>query len=536
MKASDYIVRFLEEQGITDVFGIPGVGCGHFMNSMASSGITNHLVYHEQGAAFAACGYGQATRKAGFAYTTAGPGGTNLITGIANAYCDSIPTVFMVGEKDLVSLRGTLRVRQRASQELDIVSIAKPVTKWSYQVKEKDELRYVLERAFYLSEHGRPGPVLLDIPSDIQRDDVDIASLKPFAEPTAPAADSAVEQILRALTERKKPVFLLGNGVKQLGLVPDLCRLAEVLNIPVVTTLICMDQAPDAPVNLGFIGMDGDPAANRAVHESDLLVSFGARLNFKQTGNNRTAFAPNAKLLRIDCDQGELDYRLRDEVELCADLRNLVPLLLAKSSELRPYDSHWLEQCREDRKAAKRKPSLNPAGDELMRTLSEQLPEDIIITVDTGSHRRWLMATYSYKRGQQILQSAGLASMGYALPAAIGAYYGSKKPVVCLDGDGGIMMNLQELQVLTRERLPITVVVFNNRCLGDIMEFQKKIFGGNYIATTESSGYQAADFEGIARAFHLPYQKVRTLSELSGIDFTAQAPRMIEVTVPSNET
>ena len=535
MKVSDYIVHFLEKQGVTDVFGIPGVGCGHFMNSMIGSKITNHLVYHEQGAAFAACGYGQAARRAGFAYTTAGPGGTNLLTGIANAYADSIPTVFMVGEKDLSSLRGDLKVRQRASQEVDIVSIAAPVTKWSYQVTHKDEIRFVLEKAFHLAEHDRPGPVLLDIPSDIQRDEIDVNLLKPYTAPAPISVDDSVERILTALSHCRKPVFLVGNGVKQLGMEHSLSLLAQEHGIPIVTTLICMDILPDIPVNLGFIGIDGDKAANQAIHDGDLLITFGARLNFKQVGNDRAAFAPNAKVLRIDCDFGELGYRLRDEETVCADLRLLIPALVGRTGEIASYGPAWLEQCRQDVGKFKRKASPNSDGDKLMSALCEQLPDDVTITVDTGSHRRWLMTACTRQRGRQIFQSAGLASMGYALPAAIGAFYGCKRPVVCISGDGGIMMNLQELQTITRERLPITVIIFNNRCLGDIMEFQKRIFSKNYYATTESTGYQAADFEGIAGAFQLPYRRILAVDDFSCVDFTAQAPQLIEVMVPSNE-
>jgi len=534
MKVSDYMVQFLEGRGVTDIFGIPGVGCGHFINSTVGSKITSHLVYHEQGAAFAACGFGQTARKAGFAYTTAGPGGTNLLTGIANAFADSIPSVFMVGEKDLSSLRGELKVRQLASQEVDIVSIAAPVTKWSYQVTDKQDIRWALEKAFYLAEHGRPGPVLLDIPSDIQRDDVEAAALEPFCVPASAAADNSTEKILTALAGCSKSVFLLGNGVKQLGLERSLLQLARDKNIPVVTTLICMDF-PDIPVNMGFIGMDGDWGANQTVNECDLLVTFGARLNFKQTGNNRSAFAPNAKILRVDCDAEELKYRVRDEISLCADLRELIPALTGRADDIAPTDPGWLEQCLLWKAGSSRKGSPNPEGDKLMAALCARIPEDTIIAVDTGSHRRWLMSCYKWKPGQQILQSAGLATMGYALPAAAGAYYASRMPAVCISGDGGLMMNLQELQTVAREKLPVTVIVFNNHCLGDIMEFQKRIFNKRYAATTEQTGYQAADFESIAKGFHLPYQKICALEDMSFIDFTGPMPRLIEVVVPGNE-
>lgn len=535
MKVSDYIVRFLEEKGLKDIFGIPGVGCGHFMDSLISSSISSHLVYHEQAAAFAAGAYAQAARKPGFAYTTAGPGGTNLITGVANAYCDSIPVVFMVGEKDLRALRGNYHMRQKASQEVDIVAVASPVTKWSYQVKTSNEIRYVLEKAFYLAESGRPGPVLLDIPSDIARDDINIDTLPGFDMPKTENIQDALIRTEEELRKSKKPLLLIGNGVKQAALETDIMELAKKLNIPVVTTLMCADLYCGDRQCLGYIGMDGDSAANRAVKECDLLVSLGARLNFKQvTEHNRAGFAPGATIIRVDCDPAELEYKVRDEVALCADLRFFIPGLKQTLANMAPCKRAWLETCSDYLRTGKRKASLNPVGDDFMRAISDIMPENTEITVDTGSHRRWLMSQFEFKLGQRLYQSAGLASMGYALPAAIGVYYASGKPVVCMDGDGGIMMNLQELQLLCREQLPVTVIVFNNHCLGDIMEFQKRIFEKRYFTTTEDSGYQAADFKGIAQAFHMNYRFVSSPDEVETVQLISGRPQLIEVAVPTN--
>ncbi len=534
MKVSDYMVSFLEDKGIRDVFGIPGVGCGHFMNSMIDSEVNSHLVYHEQAAAFAAGAYAQAAHKAGFAYTTAGPGGTNLITGIANAYCDSVPVVFMVGEKDLRSLKGNYHIRQKASQEVDIVSVAAPITKWSYQVRTPEEIKYALEKAFYLAENGRPGPVLLDVPSDIARADADIDTLPCFEAPKSADIQDVLVQIKREFQKAKRPIILIGNGVKQAALETDILEFARSLNIPVVTTLLCMDLYCGDPLCLGYIGVDGDPSANRAVKECDLIITLGARLNFKQVTENRAGFAPQAVIIRVDCDRGELDYKVRDEIGVCADLKTIIPELKQSLKDLPPFECSWLEKCQTQIEGSKRKGSLNSTGDEFMREISDVMPEHIQITVDTGSHRRWLMSQFQFKEGQRLYQSAGLASMGYALPAAVGVYYAEKKPVVCMSGDGGIMMNLQELQLISREQLPITVIVFNNRCLGDIMEFQKRIFKGRYFTTTEDSGYQAADFRRLAAAFHMDYQLVSSPDAVKTIKPVTGQPQLIEVAVPSN--
>lgn len=532
MKVSDYIIHFLEAHDVTDIFGYPGVGCGHFMDSLSKSKMESHLVYHEQAAAFAACSYAQASHKVGIAYTTAGPGGTNLITGIANAYCDSIPTIFIVGDKDLATLKRNYNVRQRASQEIDITDIAAPTTKWSYQVTNKAEIRYVLEKAFSVATEGRPGPVLLDIPSDIQRADIIPSELVSYEKTEAPNYDNYIELINEALSGARKPVILVGNGVKQAGLEEYVLSYAKSLNIPIVTTLVCFDLYVEEDIKLGYIGLDGDYAANKAVNECDFLLTLGARLNFKQVCNNRVKFAANAKIFRVDCDEGELEYRVRDEVAICADLTYLIPLMIKNKGKV--FDSEWVDYCRKAAKESVRGKALNSIASDTVAVICKSIPDNIAIAVDTGSHRRWVMSSFKFKKGQRLYQSAGLVSMGYSVPAALGLYYATKKPVICFDGDGGIMMNLQELQSIDRDRLPITIVLMNNKCLGDIMEFQKKIFSGNYYTTTEETGYKSADFKLLAKAFHLNYKKVTTVENLDGINFVAEEPQLIEVVVPSN--
>lgn len=532
MKVSDYMVEIIRNHGVTEMFGIPGVGCGHFMNSMLGTDIKSHLVYNEQGAAFAACGYAQASKKVGFAYTTAGPGGTNLLTGIANAYADSIPVIFMVGEKDLSSLRGERKVRQIASQEVDIVSVTESVTKWSYRVTDKSEIRYVLEKAFYVATSGRPGPVLLDIPSDIARDEVEPNELVGFEIPKAEYPCKEVKRVAELIRKANKPLFLVGNGAKQNGITQEIMEIAINSEIPVVSSLIAFDVYPNSRNYIGFIGLDGALAANKIIDECDLLVTFGSRLNFKQICNDRLKFAKNAQIIRIDCDAEELEYALRDEIRICADIVDFVPILAKELCEKK--DSSWLRWCQELKAKSPKRHSLNEIGDKYMDLICKKMPENINITVDVGSHRRWFMTQVEFKEGQGAYQSSGLASMGYALPAAIGTYYANNKNTICIDGDGGIMMNLQELQVINREHLPITVIVFNNSCLGDIMEFQKKVFPGAYFMTTEDSGYLAANYEKIAEAFSMKYYRIDKLDQISEFEFDFSCPQFIEVVIPSN--
>ncbi len=531
MKVSDYIVKFLEEHCVEDVFGYPGVGCGHLMNSIKGSTIKNHLVYNEQGAAFAVCSYAQASHKVGVAYTTAGPGGTNLVTGIANAYCDSIPTIFIVGEKDLVSLRGKRRLRQRTSQEVDIVSVCRPISKWSTQIRNKNEIKRVFEKAFFLAQNGRPGPIVIDFPSDIQRSDISEEELTSYRPNRPRVYEKESNQIVEFIQKSKKPVILVGNGIKQLGFENEVATFARIHQIPLVTTLVCCDIYSEEKQYLGYIGMDGDLSANKAVAECDLLISFGARLNFKQVCNNRALFAPKAKLLRVDCDKNELGYELRDEIKINADLRFLIPTLLKK--EFSYTSNRWCAECIGWKAVSKKNEPLNIEAGRVVKKISELISNDYCIVTDTGSHRRWVMSSFSFKKGQQFFQSAGLASMGYAVPASIGAYFATKRKVVCFEGDGGLMMNLQELEMINRDRIPVSIIVFNNHCLGDIMEFQKKIFN-NYFATTESTGYKVANFELISKAFDFRYTRISTENDLRKISLESDEPQLIEVMVPSN--
>ena len=532
MKASDYIVKYLESEGIRDVFGIPGVGCGHFVNSLRHSGIRNHLMYHEQGAAFAACAYGQASKKIGVAYATAGPGATNLLTGIANAYVDSAPSLYVVGDKDQDTLKGDMKIRQRASQEIDIVSMAKPVTKMSVQIKNVDELPDLLHKAIKVATSDRPGPVLLDIPSDIQRAELLMDEVRKYDPDVTQDYHAEVDLIISTIETAKRPLLLVGNGVKQAGLMDYVHRISINYDLPLVATVACEDETFFFDNYIGFIGIDGEKAANTALNQCDVLVTMGARLNIKQVGNKRTNFAKQASIIRIDIDEEELKYKVRDEQSVVADLKFLLPELV-KASESKHQNTEWVEKCRNSRKDNACAPSANKVGDGIMQELCYALPENIGITLGIGSHRRWFVRQGIVKKNWEIYQSGAFASMGYSLPAAIGVYWATGKPVVCIDGDGGSMMNLQELQTIKRDNLPITICLFNNHCLGDIMEFQKKVFDKNYMATTEDSGYLAADFESIAKSFGLKYFKADE-NDITRL-FDMDTSKLIEFVIPSNE-
>ncbi len=530
MKASDYIVELLEKLGVSHIFGIPGVGCGHFLDSVKGSNIKCHIDYHEQAAAFAACAYAQAKYDVGVAFSTAGPGATNLLTGIVNAYSDSIPTVFIVGNKDLSELKRDRNIRFKASQEVDMVSICKPVTKWSYQIKEPSMVKESIEKAFYVAKEGRPGPVVLDIPTDIQRAEINPALLHGYSAFKKAVDEENINFLVKKICGSKRTLFLLGNGLRQTDTGRALLDLCKQKSIPVVLTRGCTEYDNGEYENvIGVIGVDGDVLANKAVQECDMLVIFGARLTAKQIGKIRENFAANAKIIRIDADTEELGMGLRDEKRICENLRDFVPRLIERmSSKEVPMTGWWRKYIDE----SEEKPDENKKyGEQLMRAFTKSIPEQCNIAIDIGSHYIWFSKVRELKARQRVFQSLGQASMGYGLPAAIGAFYALNQPVVSINGDGGILMNLQELQFLEREQLPITVVVFNNHCYGAIMEFQRKIFDGNFMGTTEDTGYKSADYEGIARAFHMEYQMVSGEDDMRKIQFAKEKPKMVEIVV-----
>ena len=526
MKVSDYIVSVLQEEKILDVFGIPGVGCGHFTDSLSRSNIHNHITYHEQGAAFAACAYGQASKNIGVAYATAGPGATNLLTGIANAFVDSIPALYIVGDKDSSDLKGELKIRQKASQEIDIVAMAKPITKWSYQVKNANEIRYVLEKALYLAKNGRPGPVLLDIPSDIQR--CEYNNQKGFEIESG--VQFNFDRLIDSINASSKPLFIIGGGVKQSGLIQDMKKLSREKGVPLVGTIVCDDELFNFENYLGFFGIDGDQSANQAIKECDLLIVFGARLNIKQVGKKRELFAKQAKIIRVDVDAGELEYTVNNEETIEADLKTVIPFLINNIERINKKTILFEKNIVRNYSTC----SSNVFAFEMMNKVCEKIPNDVDVVVGIGSHRRWFISNRIIKKGWRLYQSAGLASMGFALPSSIGVYFSNKRPVVCIDGDGGLLMNVQELQLISREQLPITIVVFNNQCLGEIMEFQKNIFNKNYFGTTPTSGYQAGNYRLIASAFNLNYIRITTLDDFKKLSFDIEKQNLIEVIVPDN--
>ncbi len=534
MKVSDYIVDFLAVQGVTDVFGYPSGMVTHLMESFSAQEgrIRAHVNYHEQAAAFAACGYAQASGKLGVAYATSGPGATNLITGIANAWFDSIPVLFLTGQVNTFEAKGELAVRQQGFQETDIVSMVRGITKYCTCVTRCEDIRYELEKAWYQANEGRKGPVLLDIPMDVQRGNVDPEELRSFLPEEQTAAreqELGLSKLQELLDQARKPVLLLGAGVKLAQAGQEVLDLIRLWNVPVISSMLAFDvMERDDCRYFGFIGAYGDRAANFIVAKSDLILSLGSRLDIRQVGAKREDFAPEAALVRVEIDEGELTRKIKEkEWDICCDIRFFLEKV--KESGCRPQRSmeDWLSVCRMIREKLIGLDERNP--NRLIRRCSEHLPGQIGITADVGQNQVWLAQSFRTKTGQNVFFSGGHGAMGYSLPAAIGVFYGSRRPVVSFNGDGGIQMNLQELQFIVRERLPILIVIVNNASLGMIRHFQEMYFDANYYQTKACGGYTVPDFGKLATAYGIAYCRVDSEEAWDGWEWNGKEPQVIEI-------
>lgn len=537
MKVSDYIVSYLIEQGITDVFGYPGGMVTHLMDSFLKrrDEITAHVTYHEQGAAFAACGYAQANEKVGVAYATSGPGATNLITGICNAYFDSIPTLFITGQVNTFEQRGSLGVRQRGFQETDIVSMVSGVTKYAGNVESPEKIKWHLDFAFHCALSGRKGPVLLDIPMNVFRAEIDADALTGYSPESEAISPSPEEYRILAdmLASARRPVLLLGNGIKTAGAVKQARELVDRLRIPTVSTMLAVDIMNASEFNYGFIGAYGSRTANFVVAKSDLVITLGARLDVRQVGAMRENFAPNAAIVRIDIDPGELEYPVRkEEIQICADVKEALLVLMDIAKQNQQTYSEWIKACNTIRERLKDMDERLP--NRLIKKLSEFVPESAVITTDVGQNQVWVAQSFHTKPGQRIFFSGGHGAMGYSLPAAIGCSLPQKNTVYSFNGDGGIQMNVQELQTIAREKLPIKIIVFNNAALGMIRHFQEMYFSGSYFQTVPEGGYTVPDFEKIAKAYGLDYARIESEADINRDIFSGSNPCLIEVQIHEN--
>lgn len=520
MLVCDYIVNFFIDKGITDVFGYPGGMVTYLMDSLSKKQkeIKTHTNYHEQAAAFAACAYAQVKCIPGVAYATSGPGATNLITGIANAYFDSIPAIFITGQVNTYESKDSLKVRQRGFQETDIVAICSPITKYSIKIIDATKIAYELEKAYHYAMSGRKGPVLLDIPMNIQRTEINEDSLVHFKEIQINKIDylKIADLILKKLNTCQKPMFLFGAGInRDFEIKKQVRNLLNKINLPVATSMIGIDIVSSSyRYNMGFIGAYGHRTANFCAMKSDLIIACGTRLDLRQVSANRKDFAPEASIIRIDIDNNELKYHIRDnDINIQCDVNELIKELNKISLEENKLHNDWRDYCNYLEK--KLNNFDNEPANKVIAQLSELITDNTVITTDVGQNQVWVAQSFKVKENQRILFSGGHGAMGYSLPAAIGAYYASLKPIICFSGDGGLQMNIQELQFIKAYNIPVKIVLFNNHSLGMIRHFQEMYFNSNFSQTKENTGYSVPNFCKIAKAYGIRSIKISTKNEIN---------------------
>ncbi len=521
MKASDFIAKYLEFRGISHVFELSGGMITHLLDSMQQhTALTIVTMHHEQGAAFAADGYGRVTGLPGVAMATSGPGATNLLTGIGSCYFDSVPAIFITGQVNRHEQKGTRNIRQLGFQETDIVSMAQHITKKSYLVNNPDDIPAIFDEAFALALEGRPGPVLIDIPMDVQRANID-ADPTVSVSHTAPATTfgyvTELEQLAAAIISSKRPMLLVGRGVRSAFAAHQLESFLRLTGIPVVTTLLAVDAVPFThPQRVGFIGSYGNRWANIAFGESDLLIVAGSRLDIRQTGAD-TRFFEDRPIFHIDCEVGEINNRVKGCVPVVADVKEFFEAFTTRFSTTSfERKSEWFAYVDALKQKWPDSKELTPAGinpNIFMHTLSKSSATAGAYLADVGAHQMWAAQSIEIREGQNFLTSGGMGAMGFALPAAIGATIGmNKKPVVVIVGDGCMQINIQELQTIVRNQLPVKIIVMNNRNLGMIRQFQDSYFESRYQSTWW--GYSAPDFEKVAQAYGIDSLTISTEDEM----------------------
>jgi len=492
MTGSQILLECLRLEGVETIFGYPGGTVINLYNDLMDSPINHILTRHEQAAVHAADAYARSTGKVGVAIATSGPGATNTVTGIATAYMDSTPMVVITGQVP------TPLIGNDAFQEADIVGITRPITKHNYLVRDIKDLARIVKQAFHIARTGRPGPVLIDLPKDIQvasttfkyPDKVELRGYKPTITPNPRQLDKAVEMMLAA----RKPVLYVGGGATLSDVDKELLALAEAIQAPVTTTLMGMSSFPKThPLSMGMLGMHGTFYANMAVTSSDLLIALGARFDDRVTGKIDT-FAPNAKIIHVDVDPTSIKKNVRVDLPVVGVLPEVLPALVkglkkkkavldetvAATQGWRDQVNAWKQQHPMTYKNTKT--TIKPQY--VIEKLCELADDDAIITTEVGQHQMWTAQFYDFTVPRTFITSGGLGTMGFGLPAALGAQAAfPKRQVIDISGDGSFQMNSQEIATLVQYRLPVKIVILNNNFLGMVRQWQQLFFDKRYSQT-----------------------------------------------------
>lgn len=512
MKVSDFIAKFLHSNGVSHVFELSGGMITHILDSINKDGKIDIItMHHEQGTSFAADAYGRIKKIPGVALATSGPGATNLVTGIGSCYFDSSPAVFITGQVNIHEQKGNKPIRQLGFQETDIATIVGPITKAVFKVEEASAIPNIFAEAFKIALEGRPGPVLIDIPMNIQRMEIDVSDAELVRVDTY--LETIIDQdvfknLYNDILNAKFPLILAGRGVCASSSEQLLLEFAEKCNIPIITTLLGLDVIPfNHPLRVGFIGSYGNRWANLSIGKCDLLIVIGSRLDIRQTGADVESFQKGKVVYHIDCDRNEINNKLSNCIPIVADcMQFLVQFLDYLKFEKVNIDFGWIKSIKilndrwKDINEIADIEGINP--NQLMHDLSHYSDKAICFLADVGSHQMWAAQSLELNLNQKFLTSGGMGAMGFALPAAIGACFANdRKPIVAIIGDGSFQLNIQELQTIVRNKLPIKMVIINNKSLGMVRQFQDSYFDSRHQSTVW--GYDTPNFEKVAKAYEI---------------------------------
>jgi len=529
MKLSDFVVQFLADQGVNHVFGLTGGAVVHLFDSAAKMGRLRPIfTHHEQAAAFAAQSYARINGNLGACFVTTGPGVTNALTGLGAAWLDSVPCIFVSGQTRFAHTARGRNLRQVGTQHIEVVPLVSPMTKYAAIVETASQIRYQLEKAVYLAKEGRPGPVWLDIPLDLQWAEIEPEELVGFdpaleiAGKASEIGDTSVETLHRWLEESERPLVLLGYGVQRSGANALARRLINEFKLPFVTTWGAVDFLPtDHPLNLGRPGVAGQRSANLAVQNCNLLIALGSHLPIPVTGTMFTAFARSARIAMVDIDPVEIaECSIPVQLPIVADVREfLMRFLDGAPSKLQDRSASWLSACETYRTYYLHSaPSLAAelTAYTMVSTLSDLSAEDDIIVVDGGGTNVYVsFQAFRVKGNQRMILSTGLCCMGSGLPESLGAHYASGgKRVLCLTGDGSFQLNIQELQTIYHHRLPVKIFVTENGGYVSIRQTQNEFLEGQYVGSAPASGMSLPDYTKVAEAYGIPSFSIHHISEL----------------------
>lgn len=521
LSGADILINCLLEQGVDTIFGYPGGAVLDIYDALYRNGKINHIITaHEQGAAHAADGYARSTGKVGVCFATSGPGATNLVTGVATAYMDSVPLVAVTGNVG-ISMLG-----RDSFQEVDICGITMPITKHNFIVKDVEELASTIRQAFEIANSGRKGPVLVDILKNVQTAETEYEPVVPVPHVPKAVKKEAVAQAVELINGAKRPFIVAGGGVISSGATENLTAFAKSLNAPVVSTLMGLGAYPTSDeLYCGMIGMHGSQTAAKLCLESDVIIAVGTRFS-DRVALNRDKFAENRKVVHFDIDIAEIDKNIRSTCSVMADVNEILKTvnpLIAKRDR-----SEWIRRMEICKASEKGGSCSNAFAEKILKAAHDLAPEGTVVATDVGQHQMWTAQYYDFEKPRTICTSGGLGTMGYGFGAAIGAAFGTEKHVIMVTGDGSFNMNLNELSTAVTENLPITILLMNNGTLGMVRQWQKIFYASRFSQTTVRKKTDYVKFAESFGAMGLRIEKEEDIIPVLTKAFNTPSPVLVD--------